>query len=115
MSEARNTLARHLTFFNQNRLEALEGLGVEVKKVDNISPTESHDQELARLLAQATSGLAQQVEDARRRLEAGTYGTCSGCGNKIGKARLKALPWAEFCLGCQEKKESETGHHRRQR
>ena len=32
----------------------------------------------------------------------GTYGECEGCGEEISAARLKALPWARYCVTCQE-------------
>jgi DnaK suppressor protein len=37
---------------------------------------------------------------ALERIENGTYGTCSNCGEAIGEARLKAMPEAMRCLSC---------------
>jgi RNA polymerase-binding protein DksA len=42
-----------------------------------------------------------QVEAALARLDAGTWGTCRRCGNPVAEARLEALPWAAYCIGCQ--------------
>lgn len=42
------------------------------------------------------------VEQAIEAVEQGTYGTCDECGEEIEEKRLKALPWATFCLRCQE-------------
>ena len=42
-----------------------------------------------------------QVEAALGRLDAGTWGTCRRCGNAVAEARLEALPWAAYCIGCQ--------------
>lgn len=47
--------------------------------------------------------LLEQTERALERLDAGTYGTCEGCGNPIGKLRLQARPRATLCLSCQNK------------
>lgn len=44
----------------------------------------------------------RQIENALRRLEAGEYGTCAACEEKIGPNRLRAVPWAQLCLKCQE-------------
>jgi DnaK suppressor protein len=44
----------------------------------------------------------REIENALRRIAGGTYGECEGCGEPISPARLKALPWARFCLSCQE-------------
>ena len=42
----------------------------------------------------------RRVEDAQRRLRAGSYGRCVRCGGQIGPERLAALPWAETCARC---------------
>jgi DnaK suppressor protein len=44
----------------------------------------------------------EQVEAALARIEAGTYGLCLRCGAPIAAERLEALPWAAFCIGCQQ-------------
>ena len=38
-------------------------------------------------------------------LEEGIFGICEGCKTLISKTRLKAVPYARFCIKCQEKKE----------
>lgn len=42
-----------------------------------------------------------EVRNALARLDAGTYGFCSRCGDPIGEPRLAALPTARLCLACQ--------------
>ena len=44
-----------------------------------------------------------QVEAALRRLDDGTYGTCTNCGNPIAPERLEAIPWAPVCIDCARK------------
>jgi len=46
--------------------------------------------------------LLGDVEAALRRMENGTYGTCLHCDTAIDSARLKALPAAALCYGCQQ-------------
>lgn len=46
-------------------------------------------------LAELTS-----TRQAIERLDAGTYGTCTACGNAIAPARLIALPAAALCIEC---------------
>ena len=41
-----------------------------------------------------------EIEDALYRIEDGTYGICEGDGEPIRRARLKAIPWARYCLRC---------------
>ena len=43
-----------------------------------------------------------RVEEALQRLEGGTYGVCINCGNEIRSGRLRAVPWARYCIDCQE-------------
>ena len=46
--------------------------------------------------------LLREIEDALRRLEQGTYGTCMECEEPISIKRLNAVPWARYCVTCQE-------------
>ena len=46
-----------------------------------------------------------QIEEALRKLEVGGYGTCSNCSEEIPEARMKAVPWATYCIDCQELEE----------
>lgn len=48
--------------------------------------------------------LLESIELALRRLDEGTYGLCSGCGQPIAEKRLKALPWATHDIACEEKR-----------
>ncbi len=50
-----------------------------------------------------------QVEAALVRLHDGRFGTCLRCGNPIAEARLEALPWAAYCIGCQQVVDHEGG------
>ena len=51
----------------------------------------------------ATEGrLLKAVEDALKRLRAGTFGVCEVCNQPISKARLEAVPWTPLCRECEE-------------
>lgn len=41
-----------------------------------------------------------ETRRAIRRLDAGHYGTCTGCGAPIDAKRLEALPTATHCVAC---------------
>ena len=45
------------------------------------------------------------LEEALRRLEMGTYGTCEGCGEHIDMQRLRLVPFAAYCVECQKLQE----------
>jgi len=42
------------------------------------------------------------VDEALDRLASGDYGTCLACEEPIPAKRLRALPWARYCIPCQE-------------
>ena len=47
----------------------------------------------------------QEVEAALARMDEGSYGICSDCGEAIDRARLKAAPAVRRCLPCQTRYE----------
>src|SRR5215469_4668465 len=51
--------------------------------------------------AQAES-LLKMIGAALGRIDDGTYGECLKCGQEIGPKRLEAIPWARYCITCQE-------------
>jgi len=46
--------------------------------------------------------LLREVSDALLRIEQGDYGVCLGCEEPISEKRLDAVPWARYCVKCQE-------------
>jgi RNA polymerase-binding transcription factor len=44
----------------------------------------------------------RQIQEALDRLHFGEYGVCLCCEGPIADKRLQALPWAKFCVKCQE-------------
>jgi RNA polymerase-binding transcription factor len=49
--------------------------------------------------------LLRQVEAALERLRDGTFGICRRCEEEIAPKRLQAIPWATYCVSCQERAE----------
>ena len=52
------------------------------------------------------------VTEALKRIEANTYGVCLECEEPIGAKRLAALPWARYCISCQDAKYREAAELR---
>src|SRR5215468_6140063 len=46
--------------------------------------------------------LLREVSDALHRIELGQYGICLECEEPISQKRLDAVPWARYCVTCQE-------------
>ena len=65
------------------------------------------DQALA--LLQMQSDTLVRVDAALARFDAGGYGRCVECEREIATRRLLALPFAERCQACDEKREESQG------
>jgi len=48
----------------------------------------------------------KEVEEALDRIEKSHYGKCLQCGEEISPKRLEVLPFARYCVPCQEKMEN---------
>ena len=72
--------------------------------------TDNFDRDINLLLASGRQEAIYAIEDALRRLEAGSFGNCEVCGNPIGFDRLNAMPYAKTCVEC--KKDMEKGRGR---
>jgi DnaK suppressor protein len=46
--------------------------------------------------------LLREVQDALHRFAHESYGTCQECEEPISPKRLDAVPWAKYCVACQE-------------
>ena len=42
------------------------------------------------------------INEALTRISDDEYGTCQNCEKDINPKRLDAVPWARYCLNCQE-------------
>jgi DnaK suppressor protein len=67
--------------------------------------TETFEQSKGVSLQRNEAALLEQVEYALRKFDQGTYGICESCGAPIDRARLKALPYALYCMKCQTDRE----------
>lgn len=44
----------------------------------------------------------EEIQDAIKRMDIGTYGTCDMCDESIAIGRLRAKPFAKYCTPCRE-------------
>ena len=114
--EIRGALAsRRAALVDEIRTKLAEA-GAERVAPDAVTTTDGGDKALLDLaseldLAQVQRDVAElrEVEAAQARLAGGTYGRCAACGEPIAIERLRALPVASRCTGCQEAIEKRTG------
>lgn len=67
--------------------------------------SDSYDKDLANSLSETERARLAAVEQALKRVDQGTYGLCDACGKAIPLPRLKVLPFAKFCVQCQQEEE----------
>jgi DnaK suppressor protein len=63
------------------------------------------DRDLALSLSDTEREVLLQIEEALHRVAAGDYGSCTSCAKPIAVERLHAIPWARYCIDCQELEE----------
>jgi DnaK suppressor protein len=51
--------------------------------------------------------LLVKIQEALKRIDDGTFGTCQECGEDISESRLKARPVATLCVECKRMQEEE--------
>ena len=60
----------------------------------------AYDRKLQGDLEEQEWNKLKQVESALEKIENGEYGICDQCEKKIPEARLKIIPYTEFCTQC---------------
>jgi DnaK suppressor protein len=81
---------------------------------DDLEQSGAHvqgDIELA--LLQMRANTLMRIDQALVRLDAGKYGSCLECQGQITGRRLRALPFAQRCQECQERREEAQGEAKR--
>jgi DnaK suppressor protein len=68
--------------------------------------TETYDRELDYTLEENSEHVLADIDAALKRIDDGTYGTCTNCGKQIPVERLEARPYATLCIDCQRQRES---------
>jgi len=67
--------------------------------------SDNYDREFSLGLATGERKSLYELDDALKRIEDGSFGTCDDCKGMITKIRLKAVPSARLCIKCQQKRE----------
>src|SRR3954452_8585614 len=101
LNKFRNTLEAkqsELIHFVSNR----EGIVIE-KTPDALDEVQhAGERELAIRNLDRETNLLRNVRGALARIEDGSYGVCLHCEEDINPKRLNAVPWAPYCITCQE-------------
>lgn len=97
--QEKDKLIEHLGHqFHENEEE--HDIGDEVD-----SSVEEQGRELTFLLHDRERKKLEQIDDALDRIESSDYGYCEECGEPIAKKRLLVVPFARYCVQCQQEVE----------
>ncbi|MFB3851954.1 MAG: TraR/DksA family transcriptional regulator [Acidobacteriota bacterium] len=53
-------------------------------------------------LSDSDRKILRLINDALQRTKEQSFGECLHCGEKIEEKRLEAVPWARYCVHCQD-------------
>ena len=81
------------------RFDTLAGMG---RVAEDDQAQLSHDEFVSLRLNGLDYAQLRMVEEALDRLGSGDYGVCLACDEPIAPKRLHALPWARYCVDCQD-------------
>ncbi len=91
----------------QNRLARRDDLEVQVSPDEFDARLQLVDREFQSGLLHQTALDLREVRAALVRIENESYGVCGECDEDISPARLQVIPWANYCVKCQERIEVE--------
>src|SRR5216117_3850506 len=69
--------------------------------------SDAYDRDFALSLLSQEQDALYEIDQALKRIELGTYGTCEMSGKPISHARLEAIPFARFTVECQSQLEKQ--------
>lgn len=98
--------ARHILEDRLKEAVSAQGLSDSIR-IDQVADPvdmtqQAAERELAVRILDQESALIRQLRSAIDRISDGSYGICLQCVDEIAPRRLKAIPWAELCVNCQE-------------
>ena len=84
--------------------------GRSIEVGDGLEQSDADIQEdLEFALIQMRAETVTHIDEALAGIDAGVYGSCRECGKAIAERRLRALPFAIRCQGCQGRREQQGG------
>jgi DnaK suppressor protein len=107
--EAANPMESYHRMLLDKRQSVLSGLGMKfdtLAKMGRVAEEDqaqiSHDEFVSLQLNSLDYGQLRLVEEALDRVASGDYGVCLACEQPIPPKRLQAIPWARYCVQCQD-------------
>ena len=108
-TKVENDPADHRARLIDKRTSVLSGLGARFdtragigRVAEDDQAQISHDEFVSLRMNGLDYKQLRLVDEALDRLDAGDYGICLACDEPIAQKRLRALPWARYCVACEE-------------
>ena len=95
--DLRDRLLDQMSGLAKESAEEISGYGLHMAD----SGTDNFDRDFALSLLSSDQDAIYEIEEALKRLERGTFGTCELTGKAIPKARLEVIPWTRFTVDAQ--------------
>src|SRR5205807_693151 len=89
----------------RSRAEGSEASACGMHQAD--AGSDAYDRDFALSLLSQEQDALYEIDQALKRIELGTYGTCEMSGKPIPHARLEAIPFARFTVECQSQLEKQ--------
>ncbi|MEA3188252.1 MAG: DnaK suppressor protein [Chthoniobacter sp.] len=89
----------------RSRAEGSEASAFGMHQAD--AGSDAYDRDFALSLLSQEQDALYEIDEALKRLELGTYGTCELCNKPIQHARLEAIPFTRFTVDCQSQLEKQ--------
>jgi DnaK suppressor protein len=109
MAKVENDLDDHRARLIDKRTSVLSGLGARFdtragmgRVAEDDQAQISHDEFVSLRMNGLDYRQLRLVDEALDRLDAGDYGICLACDEPIAPKRLRALPWARYCVACED-------------
>jgi DnaK suppressor protein len=89
---------------NENQRQSFE-FGLEEMPDPVDAAVQDRSQTILLSISESERDLIDQIDESLQRIELGSYGICVNCERDIAVARIEAVPYARYCMNCQEKLE----------
>ena len=87
-------------------IEKLKGNDLSIDDAETPDPVDlavrNYSKNVMLAVSENESKQLTQIDEALLRIEDEEYGPCQNCEKEINSKRLAAIPWARYCLDCQE-------------
>lgn len=101
--ELREQLMRQMNGLAKESAQEMAGYSLHMAD----SGTDNFDRDFALSLLSSDQDAIYEIEEALKRIEKNTYGTCELTGKQIPRARLEAIPWTRFTVQAQAQLEKD--------